>query len=609
MIIKTAYVETWRRRGVVVPIFLAVRVLAVAVIVPLTGVLVALAVALSGQSALTDQDIAHFIFTPIGFVAFLALVIVIMLGSVIGLAAMTVDFQDTRATGVVALSRAIRLIGLRLPKLANYALRLVLRVLLIVLPFAGAALLVADRLIGQFDINYYLYTKPPELYAAGAIIGVLLTVMAFILLNRLTLWAVSLHLVLFSDCPPSQSFVRSAERMHGRRLGLLRDLALWFAVRAAAAVLVGIVFGWLLRHVTDDFGTGFRLKLAITLILAAFWSLCGFLISAIALGTLARVLNDYFGEASVVDVADIPASGLLSRRRVWIGAAALLGIGVVVGAELISRVQIDNEVEVIAHRGAAGMKPENTMASIRQAVEDGADWVEIDVQETADGEIAVIHDSDFMKLAGVELKIWDATTEDLAGIDIGSWFDPAYAEERTPLLREVLETVRDRSRLLVELKYYGHDVDLEQRTIEIVEAAGMADHVATMSLKYPAVQKMKTLRPEWSSGVLAATAVGNLAQLDGDFVAVNAGMAGPKLVRAVQAQGKKLYVWTVNDPLEISAMMSMGVDGLITDEPALARSVIATRSELSTPERIFILFVERFGLTLDDDMEGRDDSP
>ena len=609
MIIKTAYVETWRRRGVVVPIFLAVRVLAVAVIVPLTGVLVALAVALSGQSALTDQDIAHFIFTPIGFVAFLALVIVIMLGSVIGLAAMTVDFQDTRATGVVALSRAIRLIGLRLPKLANYALRLVLRVLLIVLPFAGAALLVADRLIGQFDINYYLYTKPPELYAAGAIIGVLLTVMAFILLNRLTLWAVSLHLVLFSDCPPSQSFVRSAERMHGRRLGLLRDLALWFAVRAAAAVLVGIVFGWLLRHVTDDFGTGFRLKLAITLILAALWSLCGFLISAIALGTLARVLNDYFGEASVADVADIPASGLLSRRRVWIGAAALLGIGVVVGAELISRVQIDNEVEVIAHRGAAGMKPENTMASIRQAVEDGADWVEIDVQETADGEIAVIHDSDFMKLAGVDLKIWDATTEDLAGIDIGSWFDPAYAEERTPLLREVLETVRDRSRLLVELKYYGHDVDLEQRTIEIVEAAGMADHVATMSLKYPAVQKMKTLRPEWSSGVLAATAVGNLAQLDGDFVAVNAGMAGPKLVRAVQAQGKKLYVWTVNDPLEMSAMMSMGVDGLITDEPALARSVIATRSELSTPERIFILFVERFGLTLDDDMEGRDDSP
>jgi glycerophosphoryl diester phosphodiesterase len=606
MNVTKAYAETWRRRGVVVPIFLAVRALALAVILPLTGALVAVAVALSGQSALTDQDIAHFIFTPIGFAAFLVLAIVIMLGSVIGLATMTVDLQSKSAEGIAAFWRAVRLIGLRLPKLASYALRLVLRILLIVLPFAGAALLVADRLIGEFDINYYLYTKPPELYVAGAIIGALLSVMTFILLNRLTLWAVSLHLVLFSECPPAQSFGKSAERMQGQRLRLLRDLGLWFAIRAVAVVLVGIVFGWLLRHVTDDFGTGFRLKLALTLIFAALWTLCGFLISAIALGTLARVLNDYFGEVSV---ADLPVSGLLSRRRVWIGAAALLGVGVVVGAQLVSQVRIDNEVEVIAHRGAAGLKPENTMASVRQAVEDGADWVEIDVQETADGEIAVIHDSDFMKLAGVDLKIWDATMEDLAGIDIGSWFDPAYAQERTPLLREVLETVRDRSRLLIELKYYGHDVDLEQRTINIVEAAGMADQVATMSLKYPAVQKMKTLRPGWSSGVLAATAVGNLSQLDGDFVAVNAGMVGPKLVRAVQAQGKKLYVWTVNDPLQMSAMMSMGVDGLITDAPGLARSVIAARSELSTPERIFILFVERFGLTLDDDLAGRDDSP
>jgi glycerophosphoryl diester phosphodiesterase len=278
------------------------------------------------------------------------------------------------------------------------------------------------------------------------------------------------------------------------------------------------------------------------------------------------------------------------------------------GAALMSRVQIDSDVEIIAHRGAAGARPENTLASIRKAVEDGADWVEIDVQETADGEVVVLHDSDFMKLAGVDLKIWDATLEDLTQIDIGSWYDAAYAQERTPLLRDVLEEVRGRAKLLIELKYYGHDQNLEQRTIDLVETAGLADQVATMSLKYPAVRKMKSLRPEWPSGVLAATAVGNLAGLEGDFVAVNASMAGPRLVRAVQAQGKKLYVWTVNDPLQMSAMMSMGVDGIITDEPALARSVKEVRRGLSTPERIFILLVDRFGLTLD---EGgyRDASP
>lgn len=87
----------------------------------------------------------------------------------------------------------------------------------------------------------------------------------------------------------------------------------------------------------------------------------------------------------------------------------------------------------------------------------------------------MIHDSDFMKVAGVELKIWDTTLADLAEIDIGERFNPAFARERTPLLRDVLEQTRDRSKLLIELKYYGHDEALEQKVVDLVEAAGMAD--------------------------------------------------------------------------------------------------------------------------------------
>lgn len=606
MHIWQAYLETWRRRAVVLPIFVAVRLLSLAVLLPLTGVFVSLAVALSGQSALTDQDIAHFIFTPLGFVAFLGVAVVILLGSVVGFAAMTVDLRHAQPSGLAAFRDATRRIATRILPLAEYAARLTLRVLVIVLPFAGVSLLIADRLIGAFDINYYLFTKPPEFYTAAVLIAAVLAVMSGILLNRLSLWAVSLHLVLFDQCRPAQAFAQSAARMHGRRLALLRDLALWVGLRLVAVLVIGAVFSLLLRHVTDDFGSGFRFKLGTTLVLAALWALAGFVVSAIALGTLARILNAYFGEAGALP--DVPARGLLTRNRLLVGAAALVLLSAGVGAVLMSRVQTDTDVEIIAHRGAAGARPENTLASIRKAVEDGADWVEIDVQETADGAVVVLHDSDFMKLAGVDLKIWDATLEDLTQIDIGSWFDVAYAQERTPLLRDVLEVVRGRAKLLIELKYYGHDQNLERRTIDLVETAGMADQVATMSLKYPAVQDMKSLRPEWPSGVLAATAVGNLARLEGDFVAVNASMAGPRLVRAVQAQGKKLYVWTVNDPLQMSAMMSMGVDGIITDEPALARSVIAARRGLSTPQRIFILLVDRFGLTLDDG-GARDASP
>jgi len=230
------------------------------------------------------------------------------------------------------------------------------------------------------------------------------------------------------------------------------------------------------------------------------------------------------------------------------------------------------------------------------------------VQEMADGQVIVMHDSDFMKLAGVDLKVWDADLAAVSEIDIGSWYGPEYADQRAPLLRDVLEMAKGRIKVVIELKYYGYDQMIEQRVAQIVDDLDMADQVAIMSLKYPAIQKMQALRPTWRTGVLAATAVGNLAGLDGDFVAVNAATAGPVLARSLGKAGKDLYVWTINDPLDMSRMISMGADGLITDEPALARRVLEVRAGLSTPERLILWLSEELGLELNT-KEYRDDQP
>ena len=125
----------------------------------------------------------------------------------------------------------------------------------------------------------------------------------------------------------------------------------------------------------------------------------------------------------------------------------------------------------------------------------------------------------------------------------------------------------------------------------------MSDQVAVMSLKYPAVQKMRGLRPDWPVGVLAATGIGELPKLEGDFLAVNMAMAGPRLVRRARAEDKMLFVWTVNDVFAMSSMISLGVDGLITDHPGLAKEVIAAHATLSPYERIALLVAERLGLT------------
>lgn len=585
-----AYLSAWRRRGFVVPAYLGARLMSIALIAPLTAALAATAVSLSGQPALTDLDIARFLLTPIGFLASIAAAAVFLIGSLVGFTAMAVDVRAGQSRGFVSgLYAALRVMGSRPMALLTYAALLVLRLLAIILPFALAGLLIASLFLSAHDINYYLSARPPEFYGAAAIIAVLVLSAALILVRCLLSWALSLHLVLFGGRPPRAVFGESQALMTGRRTRLLRTLLAGLAIHFAFILALGAVFGFLLQGMPALFDQ-LRTILAAVLAIAAAWALGTIIVSAVSLGALAVVLDAIYRETSALEAQPAMSEPKgFSLPLVLAACLVLGGFGFVGSSIVLESIQTRDEVEIIAHRGAAGARPENTLASVRKAIEDKADWIEVDVQETADGEVVVIHDSDFMKLAGRNLKIWDATMPQLAEIDIGSWFDPAYAAERTPTLAEVLEIARGRAKVLVELKYYGHDVDLEARTARVIERARMTDQIAIMSLKYSAVLKMRDLRPDWRTGVLAATAIGRITGLKADFLAVNARQVGPRLVSAAKAAGKQLYVWTVNDPLEMSAMISMGVDGIITDEPALARQVLAERASMGSAQRLFLL--------------------
>ncbi len=593
-----AYVSAWRRRGFVVPVYLGAQLLSIALIAPITGALTSVAVSLSGQSALTDLDIAQFLLTPIGLLVTIGMAAILLIGSLVGFTAIAVDLHARNTQGLGGLYAALHIMGSRLLALLTYAALLALRILAIVLPFTLSGLFTAYLLLAAHDINYYLSARPSEFYWAATIIGVLIFGATITLVTFLLSWALSLHMVLFAGIGPNAAFAESRAQMTGKRLRLLRTLLTGLSIHAGLAIGLVAMFGFLLKVVPGIF-EGLRTALTLVLVIAGAWGLAEIVLSAVSLGALAAILDAVYRESNSIGTESVTTDTRgLSLPLVLVACLVLAVFGIVTGGIMLERIQTKDEVEIIAHRGAAGARPENTLASIRKAIEDKADWIEVDVQETADGEVVVIHDSDFMKLAGRELKIWDATVQELAEIDVGSWFDPAYASERTPALAQVLDIARNRAKVLVELKYYGHDVDLEARTVSVIEGADMADHVAIMSLKYPAIQKVSAIRPNWRTGVLAATAIGDITGLDGDFIAVNVRQVGPSLVSAAKEAGKDLYVWTVNEPLKMSAMMSMGVDGIITDEPALAKQVLAERASMSSAQRLLLLLAERLGLSL-----------
>ena len=606
--------QDWQQ---VFTLHLAYTTLGIILFTPLVALIGRLLLGLSDQPALADQDIAWFLFSPAGIAAlvFLAGLTIAIIGfEQASLMTMGAGHAQGSHIGTYA---ALRFTALRAYSIFVFAIRLVVRVLLLTLPFVAASGAIAWFLLSTYDINYYLAEQPAEFWIAAVMIGLLLLAMLLILVSKLLAWSMALPLVLFAGIAPAKSFARSERLTRGHKRQLLKTLAIWaLLVFIFSTLLLGIIQllgSWLAPKFFDSIDW----LVPVLGGLVALWMLGNFVVTVFAAGSLGYTLAGFYQQYCATEVhTDLGAMTREQPARGWRLSAPLLTLmlaaavvsAVLVGNWLVDGIQIKDTVTVVAHRGAAGRAPENTLASIRAAIEDASDWVEIDVQETVDGEVVVVHDSDFMKLAGVDLKVWDGTLEQIRDIDIGSWFDPQFSAERVPTLAEVLEEAKGKTRVVIELKYYGHDQQLEQRVVDIVEQLGMRDEVAIMSLKYEGVQKIRALRPDWTIGLLSAKAIGDLTSLDVDFLAVAMGMASPGFVRRSHEQGKQVFVWTVNDAVSLSRMMSLGVDGVISDEPALAREVIADRAGLNSAERLLMHTAILFGKP-EPQRHYRDESP
>ena len=577
----------------------AYKIIALIVLTPLVGALFCVLVATSGKSVIADQDILFFFLGPVGWICFVVVggiglgIVALEQAALMGILCAA---ADEKRLGVVG---ALRFAAATARPVLLVTARLLTVILLTLLPFLAVIGLIYVALLSDHDINWYLKEKPPVFWVALGLAGITVAVMVALLLRLVTGWFFALPVVLFEDVSAPSALQTSRERATGHRRTVLCWIVGWglatIVLSSLASSLVLFV-GRLL--VPNAIGSLWLLVTAIGMTLVL-WSGVNLIVNLLATTTFAAMLWNLYRELGshgsinperlrIVETSGSSVGLRVTPARLIVAGIAGVVIAIAVGAGTISTVQLEDSTQVTAHRGSSAAAPENTMAAVKLAIEDGADWVEIDVQETADGKVVVFHDSDFMKLAGVDLKIWDATMADLKDIDVGSWFAPQFKDERVPTLGKVLNECKGKAGVNIELKYYGHDEQLEQRVTDIVEAHGMTSDIVIMSLKVDAVEKMKSIRPDWKVGLLMSVSAGDLESLDVDFLAVNAGFANRGFIRSAHALDRDVYVWTVNDASTMSTMMSRGVDSLITDKPALARSVLEQRAKLSVPERLLL---------------------
>jgi glycerophosphoryl diester phosphodiesterase len=235
---------------------------------------------------------------------------------------------------------------------------------------------------------------------------------------------------------------------------------------------------------------------------------------------------------------------------------------------------------VLGHRGASADAPENTLAAFREAIRQGADGVELDVQLCASGEVVVAHDETLERVSGEKLSVRATPFPRLREVDVGRRFSERFAGEKVPTLAEVLEALPPTALVDVELKCdAARDGGLTERTLEVLSRYPGRPIVVT-SFNPACLLRARLGAPALPLGALwgeerwtrarelAARAAG-LA-----VVAPHHSLCGQERVARWHQGGFAVASWTVDEPVEIERCLKSGVDVLISNRPGLAREVV-----------------------------------
>ena len=244
-------------------------------------------------------------------------------------------------------------------------------------------------------------------------------------------------------------------------------------------------------------------------------------------------------------------------------------------------------VEIVAHRGASFDAPENTLPAVLLGWERGADAVEVDIHQTADGRIVAIHDEDTDRVAGHPGLVAEQALSRLRELDVGAWKAPRWKGTRIPTLAEVLDTVPAGRALVVEIKGPRTLLPALER---VLRQSGKASQVLLIAFDFETIAEAKRRMPRrpcywlYHFSDREAERYGvrgpadllervRRAGLDGLDVRFDGPWVG-ELATALRGAGKALYVYTVNDPDEARRLRRLGVTGITTDRPGFLRDVL-----------------------------------
>lgn len=457
-------------------------------------------------------------------------------------------------------------------------------ILLVIYFVVLAPLIDAEYSIAAFD-RLQIPGFVMDTIQANALYNILLGLGFLVVVYLSVKWMYALHILLLENLSDKKILKRCKVIFKNHWKKILKstfqhsvfDLLIGFGVMFIIIVPVGYLISGL--GLSIDYLVAFIIFLFITLL---------YVISniAVTLGVIRMTMIYHDFEESNVEIlkiktVDVPSkfNKFLSNKLVLVLSFIFMIVGVL-GYTYVFDANLKNaryDVDITAHRGSSVEAPENTLSAIKLAVENGADFVEIDVQLTKDKKIILLHDKTFMRTSNVDKRPDELNLDEIKTFDNGAWFSKDFIGEPVVTLEEVMAYSEGKIKLNIEMKGTEYSPDLTEHLVKLIEQKAYQNNCVITSLVYDDLLKVEELKPNLDTGYIMFIALGDLSQMKTDFYSVEAANVTEAFVEKAHDSGRQVHVWTINERPDMEAMMDMGVDNIITDQDALLKEIIEER--------------------------------
>ena len=233
---------------------------------------------------------------------------------------------------------------------------------------------------------------------------------------------------------------------------------------------------------------------------------------------------------------------------------------------------------IMAHRGYSAAAPENTIPAFQKCIDEGFTAAELDVQMLGDGTIIVMHDDNLKRTTGVDKNVWEVTYNEIRDLDNGSFFDKSFKGTKIPTLDEVIKLAgrgENKLYLNIEIKRNGHDDGITQKVVDIIRENNYLQNCDVTSQDYDTLEEIKKIDPSVLTAYTSVIGIGEIEKLDAaDIISIQETFATYENVNRIHRAGKRIFVWTVNEKETMEDLVTLNVDAILTNDPALCKEVI-----------------------------------